>query len=250
MSKVLIIVTSTSAGYIYDNFKKKYLHIENNGVLEVKINGNKIFVIDNDNASNLTESINTIIASCSSSTIHIYSHTGYIAPGSLTYEVMEFRHMDAIGSEFLRFAKKEISFDNMWRYLEKKRLNYLTANLLHLFLPLDIDMQALKFLLDKNENEKAQSYLNECLEVSGSYHKEILERAEELLNQIEDEDKKKIAEAMFEKSKNGFGIRDFLEMLSKLEPNHITLNDNLEKGIKSFHEWYKDLAEELRKLFR
>jgi len=144
MSNVLIIVTSASTGYIYNEFEKKFSPSENNGVLKAEIHSNEIFVINKDKASNCEESVKKNINSSLSSDIFICAHTGYIGKDKLSQEVIVFRHNDDIGQELLKFAQKEISFDDMWGYLEKKRVNYPTANLLHLFLPLDIDFQALQ----------------------------------------------------------------------------------------------------------
>lgn len=130
------------------------------------------------------------------------------------------------------------------------------THLLHLFLPLDIDMQAIKILLEgtgeQKRNEEAAKYLKVMLDESKLYHKRILIDAQELLNQIPDKKKKEV-QALFD-DKGEFKIKDFVDTLIKLQPNKIPekeffndgQNKELKLNIKKFHNWYCALAECLR----
>ncbi|MEW6419328.1 MAG: hypothetical protein AB1480_14650 [Nitrospirota bacterium] len=263
MSKVLIIVTSASAGFIYNDFKKNS-RSENNEVLKAEINGNQIFVINKDKTSNCEELVKKIISSSPSSDIFICSHTGYIGKDKLSQEVIEFRHNDDIGQELLKFAKKEISFDDIWGYLEKKRINYLTANLLYIFLPLDIDMQALSIIHKEVEEKKREEkdvigYLMNSKEPEGMLRGQsgYRDKLKDALNRVKE------VEALKNKEDILYHLearKDFLEILDEMkdkvkkestddkvkETINEYLNADFWKSVTSFHDWYCALAECLR----
>lgn len=138
-------------------------------------------------------------------------------------------------------------FNELWDIFFTSSKESTINHLLHLFLPLDIDMQALKILLEeKNDSRKAVDYFKKMLLESKDYHKKILNDAEGLLNQISDEKKKTEVKASFDK------IRDFLGTLAELQPNKIPdfnndKNKELKNDIAKFHNWYCALAECLRR---
>lgn len=120
-------------------------------------------------------------------------------------------------------------------------------SVLHLFLPLDIDMQALGLLLKEKREAEAVNYFREMLTGSKAYHERILNDAEELLKQMS-EDKREKVQAKFNT------IKPFLDTLCNLQQKEISekeffndkKNEGLKEDIKNFHDWYCALAECLR----
>lgn len=116
---------------------------------------------------------------------------------------------------------------------------------LHLFLPLDIDMQALEILFKEGKEAEAASYFREMLTESKPYHKRIINDAEELLNQISDEKKKAEVKTSLDK------ISGFLKNLKELQSDQISdfnidQNKELKEGVENFHGWYCALDKCLR----
>lgn len=255
MSKALIIVTSTQSGDIYKEFRKKYSHSENNGVLKATVNSNRIFVVNKYEITDPTSSIESIVNGLSSFEIFICAHAGYINVDNFSEKVIDFGHTDDTGKELLKFAEGKVKFEQLIEYLEKKSHKNLTS-LLHIFLSIDIDMQALEILLEGTEeqikktererNEEAAKYLKVMLDESKKYHKRILIDAQELLNQIP-EDKREKVQVQFN------AITSFLNTLGNQQdqiPEKEFFNDDqnktLKENIKSFHIWYCALDECLR----
>jgi len=157
MSKALIIVTSTQSGNIYKEFRKKYSPSENNGVLKTTVNSNRIFVVNKHEIADPASSIKSIVNGLSSFEIFICAHAGYINADDFSEKVTEFGHTDDTGKELLKFAEKRVKFEQLWEYLEKKSHKNLTFLLLHLVLPLDIDMQAIQILKERRDKEHSKT---------------------------------------------------------------------------------------------
>jgi hypothetical protein len=132
--------------------------------------------------------------------------------------------------------------DKIKDYIRKKE----REPIVHLFLPLDIDMQALGILLnEKKDSKKTGEYLKEMLADSKEYHKRILGESVQLFEQISNEKKKAGVQASVDE------LKDFLGTLNELRSDMILdFNDDqsrkLEEDIKNFHNWYGALAECLR----
>lgn len=132
---------------------------------------------------------------------------------------------------------------------------YLEAlnDFLKTFLPLDIDMQALS---DKKVNK--QEYLNQMSE-SSDYHKSLpgeLKKIQEKINKLDvkDVDDKRLKKlASIDKNPpEESPIYKFLESLAckdiKNDCLHALFPENKVKDVNLFHQWYCELAGELRKL--
>ena len=179
---------------------------------------------------------------------HLYEKEGLI--GSLA---------DAIkgndGSEWKQ------AFDKLWSSCIKGESQEEINEILRLFLPLDIDMQAIKVLInEKKDLEQAEAYLKDMLTESTNYHKSILnnygERFNKLLYQVEDQkSKEKVQAVLGMGEEEELKIKDLLERISNLKSNDIekeffnnSQNNQLKTEIISFHSWYEKLARTLSEL--
>lgn len=117
--------------------------------------------------------------------------------------------------------------------------NFLILSILHLFLPLDIDMQALELLKD----EERKKYLDEMYKDNIDYANkfEVLQSKIKELAEVKEIDSDRLNSLVKE-------AEPFFQNLNRKETNpEKLLNDSWEgKDIKSFHDWYCALAECLR----
>ena len=152
-------------------------------------------------------------------------------------------------------------FDVLWSSCIKGESQEEINEILHLFLPLDIDMQAIKVLInEKKDLEQAEAYLKDMLTESTNYHKSILnnygERFNKLLDQVENqENEKKVRAVLGMDGEKELKIKDLLERISGLKSDDIekgffnnSQNNQLKTEIISFHSWYKELAQTLTEL--
>lgn len=103
-------------------------------------------------------------------------------------------------------------------------------SLQYLFLPLDIDMQALKILLNGDKKKESVKYLKEMLDnVEDSFFMNKFKEAKKLIKRMPEENH----------------IYNFMSSLDK-KKTEVVIEKELEeefwKGITSFHDWYLKLA--------
>lgn len=167
-------------------------------------------------------------------------------------------------AKLIEATREEIfngSLKAMIEYFQKHGKESLIGSILSLFLPLDIDMQAIKILINEKKNlEQAEAYLKEMLAESTNYHKSILnnygERFNKLLDQVEDQkSKEKVQAVLGMGEEEELKIKDLLERISNLKSNDIekeffnnSQNNQLKTEIISFHSWYEKLARTLSEL--
>jgi len=164
-------------------------------------------------------------------------------------------------------------FNELWNIFSTCSMESTINHLLHLFLPLDIDMQALEILSNKKENEKIINYLTNAddgmLRDKTVNYKEKLKKAQKEIEGVpkfkDNPVLKKLLGMNTEKSK----ISEFLGLLDKKkqkainggdiedsEINEIITHFSKDGGwkvkgadpevITSFHNWYCALAECLK----
>jgi len=254
-ARTLIIVTM-EASHIFQNFRQTYSpdeqHKDNIKVLRT-INEENIFLIGRDQPDLTTTCVQDILSSsCNdqSETI-ICTHKGYINTGELSQKVIMFSHSDEIGKKLLKFAKKKISFDSIWNYLEKKSHNSSISQILHLFLPLDIDMQALEILAKKKENGEKVKEPNEYLKEMYADNINYLQKFNELqakvkeLSEIEGIDKERLEKLAGISNQK---VSQFFKELDnkKNDPYKFLGHSWGIDGVKSFPNWHRALATCLR----
>ncbi|MEK6689969.1 MAG: hypothetical protein AABY78_01540 [Nitrospirota bacterium] len=134
-----------------------------------------------------------------------------------------------------------VSLRDSWR--SKEKLSEITTYLLHLFLPLDIDMQALELL----EENKKGDYLNQMYNDNTDYYDKfgILQSKIKELSEIEGIDKNRLSGIIND-------AQVFFQNLIKREndPKRLLKDSWKDKEINSFHDWYCALAECLRESYR
>lgn len=222
-------------------------------VLSSTINDENIFVIGRGNLTSTTKYVKEISSSsCNDqSKIIICTHEGFINTSEFSQKLIMFSHSDEIGEELLRFAKKKISFDNIWNYLEKKSHDSSISQILHLFLPLDIDMQALEILTNKKENGEKVKEPNEYLKEMYADNINYLQKFNELqakvkeLSEIEGIDKERLEKLAGISNQK---VSQFFKELDdkKNDPDKFLGHSWGIDGVKSFPNWYRALATCLR----
>ena len=156
---------------------------------------------------------------------------------------------------------KNAAFKKNFKCLIGRCKSELSSVVMAYFLPFDIDMQAIKILINEKKNlEQAEAYLKEMLAESTNYHKSILnnygERFNKLLYQVEDQkSKEKVQAVLGMGEEEELKIKDLLERISNLKSNDIekeffnnSQNNQLKTEIISFHSWYEKLARTLSEL--
>jgi predicted transcriptional regulator len=167
----------------------------------------------------------------------------------MAYKLLDFSHTkkDDLYNKLLNLAKKEITFDALWDYLEKKSLDDQKSQILTVFLPLDIDTQALHILQSNNKTDDVKEYIEEMLRSSKSNdYGNILSKATDILEKTTNIDTEKIQELIN-------SISAFLAYLGELKEKTKCSNlsdDDVckvfswfgkDKDHKSFHDWYRNL---------
>ncbi len=144
---------------------------------------------------------------------------------------------------------EEECFNKFLELSKKKSIERLKSQLLHLFLPLDIDMQALEILNKKKKNgekaKRSEEYLAEMYEDKIKYSQKLLdlqEKAKELPQEIDKDHFNKLCGITNE------NVYKFFEMLDRKETDHNKLLKHKWgiNGVTSFHDWFCKLAECLR----
>lgn len=154
------------------------------------------------------------------------------------------------------------NFKELCEFIKKKSNENLKAYFLHLFLPLDIDMQALEILWNDGEKRKANKhieYLKEMLENAiGDHYKSKFDKTKKLIDEITDGKLKTRLLKVIGGKENNQVLYGFLECVDNLkekeEYSKLVDKDVQElheyfktKGHDSFHDWYCALAECLRR---
>jgi hypothetical protein len=165
-----------------------------------------------------------------------------------------------------KFDENLIDIDSVYSCLsgESKKAEFekVIYYLLHLFLPLDIDMQALGILWnERDEKAKAVSYLKDMLDDAGRDHyKNKFDKVKALKGEIIDNKLQTELDSLIGNDKDDSVLYDFLtclddlkekskySILSKKDVQKVVnyLSEGLEKENYSFHDWYCALAECLR----
>ena len=144
----------------------------------------------------------------------------------------------------------EVCFDNIWNDRSKDIVKKKVNETLHLFLPLDIDMQALEFLAKKEKGVKVKEpneYLEEMYADNIDYlqkFKELQAKAKEL-SEIEGIDKERLRKLADISNEN---VCQFFDKLGdkKDDPDEFLGHSWGIDGVKSFPNWYRALATCLR----
>lgn len=184
-----------------------------------------------------------------------------------------FDHVDFFDN-FIQAIKGIQPAEELFEEVKKRSLDYqikkISNIILHLFLPLDVDMQALEILWDEGKSDKAKKqkavdYLKEMLtdttDTDDKFYQKKFTKARTLINEMPDGDlKNKIQDKHLlgsEEKKDGAVLHNFLVQLDKLrektkgadlcEEDVKNLLEYFNKqDYKSFHDWYCALAKCLR----
>ncbi|MBF8275355.1 MAG: hypothetical protein HW390_428 [Candidatus Brocadiaceae bacterium] len=162
--------------------------------------------------------------------------------GSAIKEAKEQPWFDIVGSgsDILKyFTDNEWDIEKCIKNLPKIKAVEKLRLILTLFLPLDIDLQA---LTDERLTDKSK-YLKEMLsDVEDSFFMNKFENSRKGIEGITDENYGKKLNDLFDK--NSFDIHNFLNSLDKRKANLMgeELNEKFWEDITSFHDWYSQLV--------
>lgn len=146
--KTLVIITSDD----WDLFNTFKLHFRVASLDESKLEkiqiaepNHKIVVILKDDKDETTSFVRNILNKHSEDDMIICSHEGYINNDDIEHQIMIFSHQteNAVYKLLDSLSKRDIAISNVFEQLKKEAVNCTTLYLLHSFLPIDIDMQAL-----------------------------------------------------------------------------------------------------------
>lgn len=126
---------------------------------------------------------------------------------------------------------------------------YDPSHLLHLFFPLDLDMQTLKILWsdDNSNKDDVLKYLKEMIDdAEDRLYSDKWYKAIEFIQQMPDEEKKKIGHFFSIDDKENSFIYKFLNFLNENKGKNI-INDidninDISNNIDTFLNWYRELA--------
>lgn len=141
-------------------------------------------------------------------------------------------------------------------YFKKHSKKSLIANILHFFLPLDIDMQAMEIIWDEKK-DKSKAYLTEMLKEAEKKYVEKFDEAQKLKADIHDTELKNKLEDMLGADRSNSTLYKFLKCLDNLKEkakDSEISEEDVKKvleyfnsvGYNSFHKWYCALAKCLR----
>lgn len=136
------------------------------------------------------------------------------------------------------------SFDELWDFIKKNSNEKLMVSLFALFLPLDLDTQALNKLL--NNKKIAVKYLKEMLAEEDSLFINKFENAKKDIEGITDENYRKKLGALFDKKgsyiHNFLTLLDILTAMNKQKKEGLTEmdleNNQFGSAVNSFQCWY------------
>lgn len=247
MDKLLIIVTDKDDHDMFSIFGAAgYMTVEGlDDVLHKNGEGYKTYVISKKESPGETTTIVTnLINQNQSSETLVCSHAGYMEENDIVPIHFSHQENDDIGKLLIDLSNGEDT-KKTFELLIKKKCKYLIFDILSIFLPLDIDMQALEILSERAATKGPDEYLGEMLSEGIGYagkNTELEEKIKALMKY------RSIPAERFRALKGV--VAPFLEILRTQADNNNADYSALTvywetTEYQSFHEWYCDLSDYL-----